>query len=142
MSPLAVGENYQRRPRGGYPIHVELTRLPGGFLNKECFPADANGDRIVYQGLVLAQVTGGLYASGMTPGQTYYVPYAADAGYGTGSDTAVGILAEIHDATVTDWQVAPVDRGTAYEKRCYEGGGPIGVVSALAKAGLSDIKWR
>lgn len=140
--PLPVGENYQRRPRGGNPIHVELTRLPGGFLNKECFPQDANGDRIVYQGLILGQVDGGLYASGMTASQTYYVPYSAAATYGTGSDTAVGILAEIHDATVTDWQIAPVDRGTAYEKRCYEGGGPLGTVSDAVKTDLSDIKWR
>lgn len=140
--PLPVGTNYQRRPRGGDPIHTELTRLPTGFLPKAYFPADTNGDRLVYQGLVVAQVSGGVYASGMTGSQPYYVPYNSAGSYGTGSDTAVGIMREFHDETVTDWQIVPVDNGIAYEKRCYVAGGTFGTIPAAVKTDLADIKWR
>jgi len=137
-----TSEQYTRRPLGGDPIHLELSRLPTGFLPKTYFPADANNDRIVYQGLIVAEVSGGLPESRMTGSQPYYVPWSAAGSYGSGSDTAVGILREIHDATLSDWQVAPVDRGTAYERRCYCGGSSIGVIPAAVKTNLSDIKWR
>ena len=140
--PLPVNTNYTRRPRGGDPICQEISRLPTGFLVRDYFPADDNGDRIVYQGLILAEVEGGVAASSMTASQPYYVPYSPTAAYGTGSDTAVGILAEMHDLTVTDWQVSPVDRGIAYEQRCYVGGGPLGVVPSAVKTDLSGITWR
>jgi len=133
--------NYTRRPLGGDPIHQELTRLPTGFLPKAYFPADTNGDRFAWQGLILAEVTGGV-AAGLMASQKYYVPYSAAGSYGSGSDTPVGILAEFHDETLTSWQIVPVDRGTAYEARCYEGGGPLGTVSAAVKTALADIKWR
>ena len=136
-----VPENYTRRPLGGDPIHEERHRLPTGFLPKAYFVADDNGDRFAWQGLVVAEVEGGV-AAGLMASQKYYVPYSAAGSYGTGSDTAVGIMAEFHDETLTSWQIAPVDVGTAYEARCYEGGGPLGTVSATAKTDLSDIKWR
>lgn len=145
MSPLPVPTSYTRRPVGGKVIHdpFKVQRLPTGFLNRNCFPADADtGDRIVYQGLIVAQVNGGLEESEMTGSQPYYVPWSASAAYGTGSDTAVGIMDVWHDATVTDWQIAPVYHGQAYEKRCYCGGGPLGSIPASVKTDLSDITWR
>jgi hypothetical protein len=144
MSPLPVNTSYTRRPIGGKPIHDEAkaARLPTGFLVRTSFPVDDNGDIIVYQGLIVAEVNGGVEASEMTGSQPYYVPWSATAAYGTGSDTAVGILAEWHDLTVTDWQVAPVCDAWAYEKRCYCGGGPLGSIPASVKTDLSDIKWR
>ena len=140
--PVQVGLNYTRRPYGGDPIHTEITRLTSGFLPASYFLRDDNGDRIVWQGLVLAMVAGGVAASSMTGSQNYYVPWSAAGSYGAGSDTAVGILREIHDATLSDWQVIAVDRGTAYERRCYCGGGPIGSIPASVKTDLTDIKWR
>jgi hypothetical protein len=78
----------------------------------------------------------------MTSSQVYYVPYSSAATYGTGSDTAVGILAEPHDATLTDWPVAPVNFAQAYEKRCYVPGGKIGDIATAIKTDLSKIEWR
>lgn len=135
-------QQYTRRPLGGDPIHQELTRLPSGFLNKLCFPTDANGDRVVWPGLVVSEVQGGLEEGEMTGSQPYYVPYSSSAAYGTGSDTAVGVLRERIDATVTDWQITPVDVGIAYEARCYVGGGALGDISAAIKTNLSRMKWR
>jgi hypothetical protein len=139
--PVSI-QNYTRKPLRGDPIHLELSRLPTGFLSKECFARDTNGDRYVYAGLIVAEVNGGLYEGEITGSQPYYVPYSATAAYGTGSDTAVGILAEPHDETLTDWQIAPVDRGTAYEARCYVDPDVVGTVPAAVKTSLSDIKWR
>jgi hypothetical protein len=141
--PIAT-QSFQRRPLGGDPIHDEgrPARLKSGFLPKSYFPEDTNGDRLVWQGLVVAQVTGGVSESSMTGSQVYYVPWSASAAYGTGSDTAVGILREFHDETVTDWLVAPVFHGTAYEKRCYCGGGSLGSIPASVKTDLTRITWR
>jgi len=142
MSPLPVPTNYQRRPLGGDPIHQELTRLPTGFLIRDYFPADANGDRIVWQGLLVAEVNGGIPESLMTATQPYYVPYSPAAAYGQGSDTAVGIMRERHDETITDWQIAPVNFGIAYTQRCYVAGGVLGDIPAAAVTNLAGIQWR
>lgn len=141
-NPYASGNYFQRKPRRGRAIHLELSRLPGAFLDTSGIPADSNGDKVIEPGLILAQATGGFAASDVTPSQTYYVPYNSGAAYGVGSDTAVGVLDERHDATLTDWQVAPVDRGTAYERRCYVAGGSLGDIAAAIKTNLSGIKWR
>lgn len=133
---------WTRRPLGGEAISLELSRLPTGFLVASFWPLDSSGDRYIRQGVILAEVSGGVLASSMTASQPYYVPYSVSATYGTGSNTAVGILAEPHDETLSDWQVSPVNRGVAVEKRCYEPGGPIGVVTAAVKANLSRIEWR
>ena len=45
MPVTPVNENTQRRPLGGDPTHLELTRLRGRFMPNSYFPADANGDR-------------------------------------------------------------------------------------------------
>ena len=137
-----TNETYRRRPLGGDPIHSELSRLRSYFMPSSYHPRDANGDRLIYQGLVVAEVSGGIPESWMTASQPYYVPWSAAGSYGTGSDTAVGIVREFHDGTLSDWQVTPVDRGIAYEARVYCGGGPIGSVPAVVKTNLSGITWR
>lgn len=133
---------YTRRTTGGKPIHQALTRLPTGFLPASYWPETDEGDIRVYQGVILAEVTGGLPESDMTTAQPYYVPYSPGGAYGTGSDTAVGILEHDVDATYSDWQITPVDRGTAFEVYCYVPGGAYGDISAAVKTDLSDMKWR
>jgi hypothetical protein len=133
---------YTRRTGSGPPIHLALSRLPTGFLPKDFWPTNAEGDCIAYQGAILAEVQGGLYESDMTISQPYYVPYSAAALYGVGSDEAVGILETTYDLTYSDWQITPVDRGSAFTKYCYEPGGPYGTISAAVRTQLSGIKWR
>jgi hypothetical protein len=131
-----------RRTTGGKPIHLAISRLPTGFLPRSYHPDSAEGDKRVFQGMILAEVSGGLPESDMTVSQPYYVPYSVSAAYGVGSDTAVGILEHDVDATYSDWQITPVDRGTAFQKYCYEPGGPYNSITAAVKTDLADIKWR
>lgn len=137
-------QNYQRVPLGGDPIHNEMTgmRRPTGFLVASYWPADTNNDRWIRQGALLAEVTGGVAASSMSGSQSYYVPYSPTAAYGTGSDTCVGILREDIDATLSDWQIAPVSHGTAYTSRCYVPGGALGDIPAAAQTDLTHMGWR
>lgn len=127
---------------GGDPFVSELGRYRSLFFPANVyFPADAEGDVLVRRGLVLAVVSGGLNESDVTASQSYYVPYSPGAAYGVGSDTAIGILRESLDCTVTDHVIAAVNRGDAITAHCYVGGGPLGAVDAAAVTSLSLIKW-
>lgn len=105
-------------------------RLGGKHFLASYIPYDSEGNRFIYPGMVLA-------SSG-----SYYVPYSSTASYGTGSDTAVGMLNEFWDMTLFMKMVSPVTEGTFYEKYCYEFGGTFGTVSAGAKTALSHIQWK
>lgn len=131
-----------RRPiPGGDPFVSELGRYKSLFFPaKNYFPADSENDVIVYRGLLLAVVNGGIEESDMTAAQDYYVPYHPGALYGTGSDTCVGVLRETLDATVTDHVIAAVNRGDAIEKHCHVCDDYSGVPTA-AKTDLSLVKW-
>ncbi len=132
-----------RRFTAGPPIFLELGRTQTGFLDRNKWPANAEGDRVVYAGAVCAIVSGGLAQSDMTGAQPYIVPYSVGADYGTGSDTPAGILAETWDSTYSDWQITLVDRGTAIEKYCYLPGAPnYGNISDAVKTALTLVKWR
>lgn len=133
---------YTRRFVTGRPIHQDLGRTQDGFLVGSYWTANAEGDKTVYAGAILAELEGGILESDMTVSQPYFVPYSATAAYGAGSDTAAGILAEDWDATYSDWQITLVNHGVAIEKYCYEPGGVYGDISDAVKTDLSNINWR
>ena len=139
---------YQGTIEGQDPIFDEpsrLTRLRGGFLIRSHFTAEASarGDLMVPRGLIVAQVEGGLEENQITGAQLYYVPYSATAAYGTGSDTADGILREGVNLTQPfNRTVAPVKTGEAYTSACYAAGGAMGDISAAIKTDLTGITWR
>ena len=91
---------------------------------------DSDAHRYLYPGMIIAQ-------SG-----SYYVPYSPTASYGTGSDTAVGILPDFVDATLdTEPVMEPGFHGRAIEAHCYVLGGAVGTVPDAVKTALSDIYW-
>jgi|WetSurMetagenome_2_1015567.scaffolds.fasta_scaffold229037_2 hypothetical protein len=105
-------------------------RKQGQFFLGSYIPTNDNGDKIVYPGMIVA-VSG-----------SYYVPYNVSASYGSGSDTAVGILNEVWDVTLFNKMISPVTEGTFYEKYCYEFGGTFGSIRAAVKTSLSHIQWK
>lgn len=93
-------------------------------------PENSYGDRFVYPGLVVA-------LSGH-----YYVPYNSSASYGTGSDTAVGILTTPVDATMDQEPViSPMYHGQVVEDHCYVLGSSLGSIPAAVKTDLNMIEW-
>ena len=107
-------------------------RLLSNEFDATYWPEAANGQKYVYPGLVLAQVQAD---------QAYkYVPYDSSASYGTGSDTAVGVLNEFIDVTLGDQAVSPLYHGTLIEQYCYVGAGKT-AVTATVKTHLTDINW-
>lgn len=94
--------------------------------------ADQYGIKTIYAGLVVA----------VDSSSSKYVPYHATPGtYGTGCDTAIGVLKERYDLTFADKAVAPVWHATLVEEWCYQYGGAIGTIAAAVKASLDDIEW-
>jgi hypothetical protein len=94
-------------------------------------PLDDNCQRFMYPGMIIAENSAG----------TYYVPYNASAAYGTGSDTAVGVLREFWNCTLGDPIVDVIVHGKLLEKHCFVLGGAVGTVPAGVKTDLPDIKW-
>lgn len=88
-------------------------------------------EKYVYAGMILA----------VDSGTGYYVPYNVSAAYGTGSDTAVGVLHEDYDMSYAGYMVEAVWHGTLIESLCFIYGGAIGTVSNAVKTALDDIVW-
>lgn len=95
--------------------------------------ANAYSEKYIYPGMIVAVS----YISGCY----YYVPYSAGASYGTGSDTAIGLLWQLHDLTYGDKMIAPTWHAVAVEEKCFLYGGALGTVPAAVKTALSNIKW-
>lgn len=95
--------------------------------------ANTYQEKYIYPGMIVAVS----YISGCY----YYVPYSAAASYGTGSDTAVGLLWHIHDLTYGDKMIAPAWHAVVREELCFLYGGALGTVSAAVKTSLDDIEW-
>ena len=101
--------------------YAQLT-FPPGTLNKYTMP-----------GLVIA----------LNSVTNKYVPWRADAAYGAGSDTAVGILVEKLVLTEWDRMCSPIDFGQVIEANIYTDAGDLGVVPAAVKTSLSSrMAWR
>ena len=92
--------------------------------------ANAYQEKFIYPGLIVA-----------VNNYSNYVPYSAAASYGTGSDTAVGVLHTHHDLTYGDKIVSPVWHAALRENYCYVYGGVLGTVPAAVKTVLDDIEW-
>lgn len=101
-------------------------------LERSYFGAGADGTVRVSPGLILAQ----------NSTTKKYTPYSATVSYGPGSDTAVGILPVITDATYDDPAVTAVAHGKAIEANCYVYGATSkGSIPAAVKSALDDIIW-
>lgn len=92
---------------------------------------DSYSEKWVYAGIIVA----------LDSTSSKYVPYSVGASYGTGSDTAVGVLHETYEMTYDDRLVAPVWHGVCIESRCFIYGGAVGTVSNAVKSALDDIEW-
>jgi hypothetical protein len=92
---------------------------------------DSNNERWVYEGLVVA----------VDSTSSKYVPYSSTASYGTGSDTAVGVLVERYNLTLGDKAVAPAWHANMVEDYCYIFGAALGSIPAAVKTSLDDIEW-
>lgn len=114
-------------------------RVPGSFYERETsnwfdrtyIPDDSQGERYVRPGMVIAIDTD----------TNKFVPYNASASYGTGSDTAVGVLDTFEIVTLGDSAIAPIYHGKVIESHAYVFGGTLGTISATIKTQLPDIKW-
>lgn len=136
-------QTYQRQPPGPNPIWQEDRHSDSIFLKRECWTEDSTtGDRIARAGSVIAIIDGGLDVSGITVSQPYGVPWSPTAAYGTGSDTADGILRADVDLAFHHQQVTIVTSGIVLEKYCKVPGGTVGDIPAAVKTDLSNIEWR
>lgn len=101
------------------------------FFDRSYVTVNTYDERYVYAGMILA----------LDSGSNKYVPYSAAASYGTGSDTAVGMLHEDYDMTYDEYMIEPVWHGTLLESVCYVYGGAMGTVPAAVKTTLMNIQW-
>ena len=115
-------------------------KVPGGlfdrtnsnWLEDSYFVADSRtAQKYVRPGLIVAVDTD----------TNKYVPYNVSASYGTGSDTAVGILDTFEILTLGEVAVAPLYHGKVIEAHCYIFGGALGTITAAVKSDLPDIHW-
>lgn len=111
---------------------------PSLWFHEEYYPLDANDNRYVDPGLVVAKA---LVTDGDT-GATYkYVPYEPGGSYGTGSDTPIGILDIRLNATLEAEAIAPLYHGQLLEDKIYVLGQTWADVSSDVKTALPDIDW-
>ena len=92
---------------------------------------DANGDRWLYAGCVIAIDH---------PAGTF-VPYSATASYGAGSDVPVAVTKEPYDMTLGAKVVTGVFHARLVEQYCYVFGATRGAIPAAVKTALTLISW-
>lgn len=100
-------------------------------LAEDYIMKDADGNRYLYPGLIIAEDTAG----------TYYLVFSDSTSYGTNSDVAVGVLREFHNATLGDPIIDPIVHGKLIEAHCYEYEGTFGTISAGVKTELTLVEW-
>jgi len=108
-----------------------FSRLISKFFDASTIVADADGQKIVKPGLIVALCTT----------TNMFVPYESLAANGVGSDTAVGVLDTYLDVTLGNEQIAPLYHGYLIEAYCLEQGQAVGTISAAVKTSLSQITW-
>ena len=101
------------------------------FFDTSYIAANSYSEKYLYPGMVLA----------LDSDTEKYVPYNESASYGTGSDTAVGVLSKVFDVTYDAYMVQPVVHGALIEDRCFVYGGDIGTVPSAVKTALKMIEW-
>lgn len=110
---------------------LHFSKHSSRFLDSSYIAADTYSNKYAYPGMIVA----------LDSSTSKYVPYSSGASYGTGSDTAVGVLTEFHDVTYGDKLIAPVWHAILKENYCFAYGGVLGTVSAAVKSALDDIEW-
>lgn len=122
----------------GYPaleIFAErsnVVRQVSGWLDRASFTIPSTVlEYVLRPGMILAKNT----SSG------YYVPWTEAAAYGAGSSTAVGVLGQEVDLTLSSQGVAPVVEAKLIEAHCYVTGQGNGSIPAAVKTTLSRIVW-
>jgi hypothetical protein len=122
-----------KMPHGLYDYHGSY------WFEETYFPVDARGNRYIDPGLVVAVA---VMSTDVTYGDVVRaVPYNADGSYGTGSDTAVGLLDIRLNATLQAEGVGLLYHGQVRQRNCYVLGQTKGVISAAVKTALSDVDW-
>lgn len=122
-----------KMPRSLYDYRGSL------FFDETYFPADANGEKIVDPGLVVAKAVVGVDA---TYGATYkFVPYTSGGTYGVGSDTPYGVLDVRLNVGQTVEAISVIYHGQLQQRNCYVLGGTLGTISNTIKTALPDIDW-
>ncbi len=106
-------------------------RLISNFLDATYIAADANLQKLVQPGMVLAR----------DATTNKYVPYSAGASYGSGSSTAVAMLDEYLDITMGEVAITPIWHGKLKEAFCYVYGSAMGTIPAAVKTALDDVEW-
>jgi len=110
---------------------LHFSPMSSRFLDRSYIAADTYQNRYVYPGMIVA----------LDSSTSKYVPYSAGASYGTGSDTAIGVLVNFHDLTAGEKLIAPVWHAIVLEDYCFVYGGALGTVPAAVKTALDDIEW-
>jgi hypothetical protein len=110
---------------------LHFSQLSSRFFDSSYVAADTYQNKYIYPGLVVA----------LDSATSKYVPYNASASYGTGSDTAVGVLIHFHDLTYGDKMVAPIWHGVVKDDLCFLYGSALGSVTTAVKTALDDIEW-
>lgn len=132
--PVNQNDHTISKPVFTNPIFVtggNIERLPTGSFHANYIP-EINGERLIKPGLIVAR---------LGAADNYkYVPADTSANYGTGSDTAVGIIPELVDGTLGDPQVSPVVMAHVVESRCYTYTASEG--PSNWKSDLTKILWR
>jgi len=109
------------------------------FFDPTYIAADANGNKYVWEGLIVALAA---VADDATYGATYkFVPYESGGSYGVNSDVPYGILDIRLNATLDGEAIAVIYHGQLQEQNIYVYGGALGTVPAAVKTALPDIDW-
>ncbi len=106
-------------------------RKQSNWFDRTYIPDDTAGQRYVRPGMVVAVDTD----------TNKYVPYNSGASYGTGSDTAVGVLDTFEILTLGDTATEPVYHGKIIEAHAYVFGTALGTISAGVKTDIPYIEW-
>lgn len=118
-------------------VHLEVLADPhyytyeSRFFDRTYVPEDANGERWLYAGMVMA----------LNHTTSKFVPYSSTASYGSGSDTPVAVNTEPYDMTFGEKVVTGVDHAKLVEQYCYLYGGARGTIPSAVKTSLAQITW-
>ncbi len=109
------------------------------FFDATYFPEDADGNKVVTPGLVMAYAAVAVDGEGTA---TYkYVPYEPGGTYGVLSDTPDSLLADRLDVTKAEETTAGLYHGKVKEAKVYVLGQTWDDVKADVKAALADVRW-
>jgi hypothetical protein len=110
---------------------LHVSRLASRLFDSSYLATNAYQEKYAYAGMIVA----------LDSATSKYVPYSVAASYGTGSDTAIGLLVEPEDMTWGDKAIAPAWHFIAVEQYCFVYGSAIGTIPAAVKTALDNSEW-